>query len=151
MVKRIIFLAALAVVLLSFSACGRDISALDFMTDFAASYPLEGEFYFSEANEEDSGYISKELFQKIYLTHGEIPEEFAIYLNSRPERGAECGIFKVREGGDTELIAEFCLERIRIISDRDTEGIVLRSGRYVFYSTLEDSERAKELFYRLIK
>lgn len=151
MFKRIFaFLLSLICVFL-LSSCGKSISASDFMTDFATVYPLEGTMYFSEAQNKDEGYISEELFRKIYRIDGEIPADYAIYLNSKPSQGAECGIFKLREGADIEPITEMCLERIRLVADREAEGIVLRSGRYVFYSTLEDSERAKELFHRLIK
>lgn len=151
MIKKIfVFVLALICVFLLFS-CEKNISASDFMTDFAAAYPLEGEIYFSEAQKKDEGYISEELFRKIYRIDGEIPEEYAIYLNSRPNQGAECGIFKLRAGSKTEPITEMCLERIRLVSGREAEGVVLISDRYVFYSTLADSERAKALFYRLIK
>ncbi len=151
MFKRIFLFAILIFGVALLSSCGKDISAADFMTDFSSVYPLEGEIYFSEATKEDEGYISDALFRKIYRIDGEIPAEFSIYLNSRPSQGAECGIFKLREGAETEPITEMCLERIKLISGRETKGVVLKSGRYVFYSTLEDSERAKELFYRLIK
>ena len=75
MIKRIfVFVLALICVFLLFS-CEKNISASDFMTDFAAAYPLEGEIYFSEAQKKDEGYISEELFRKIYRIDGEIPEE----------------------------------------------------------------------------
>ncbi len=133
------------------TSCEKDISASDFMTDFARSYPLSGDIYLSEAEKDDVGYVSEELFRKIYRTDAEIPNEFAIYLNSRPERGAECGIFKLRDGAEKGAIIEMLSERIKLLSDRDTEGIILLSGNCIFYSTLDNPERAKEIFYRLIK
>lgn len=133
-----------------FNGCGRDVSAIDFMTEFAEEYPLEGKIYCSSAKRSEEGYMSDEIFRKIYSYEGEIPKDFAVFLNSRPERGAECGIFRVDNGG-TGIIEEFCLKRIKLISEGKNCGIVLTSGKYIFYSTLDDHEHAKEIFYRLIK
>lgn len=150
MLKKLMILVIILVSVHSFSACGRDISADGFMREFAAVYPLEGTVYTSLAEFGEEGYMDDELFRRIYAYRGDMPEEFAIYLNKRPERGEECGIFKA-DGVGTEAIAEFCIRRIKLLSEKNTEGMLLTSGEYVFYSTLSDSERAKELFYRLIK
>ena len=133
------------------SSCRNSVSAIDFITDFAAIYPLEGNVYYSSASKSSDGYISEELFRRIYSYDGQIPEDYAVVLNSRPERGAECGIFKVCSGTDIEAITELCMNRINLLSQRDNKGMVITSGEYVFYSTLDDQTRAKELFYRLIK
>lgn len=151
MFKRFLILVTAFLCLWLPSSCRREISALDFMTGFVAAYPIEGVVYHSSAEYMEEGYISEELFRRIYSYKGEMPEDFAIYLNSRPERGGECGIFKLGVGGDKEAVLEFCLNRIRLLTERAGDGCVLTSGDYVFYSTLSDTERAKELFYRLIK
>ncbi len=135
----------------SLFSCEKSISCYEFLTEFSAEYPLDGVIYHSSAEEYEDSYLSEELFRTVYIYSGDIPSDFALFLNSRPSRGEECGIFKARDARERRELISMCYERCGLVSERGSEYLVLTSGDFVFYSTLSDNERAKNIFESIIK
>ncbi len=136
---------------LSLFSCERELSAYEFMTELSAAYPFEGVIYHSGVEQYGEGYMSEELFRTVYVYSDEIPRDYAVFLNSRTERGAECGIFKSGNASQRQALVDMAYERIELVSPRGGSGLVMTSGEFVFYSTLPDKERAGELFRSIIK
>ncbi len=136
---------------ISLVSCERKISAYEFMCAFASEYPLDGVIYHSSMEPYKEGYISKELFKSIYIYSGNVPEDFAVYLNSRPERGGECGVFYAADAEERRALLSMCYERCRLICEKGTEPLVLTCENLVFYSTLSDPSRTRQIFDGIIK
>lgn len=144
---RRVFCVFLAVfVTLSFVSCNERRPAFDMLSEFISAYGAEGVIYRSDAKEWESGYIEYDLLKKIYVFYGDFPDEFAIFLNSHADYGSECGVFICNDGADVEYVSEMCLERIRLLGRDGDNSFVTRSGRAVFYSTMSDGERAREIW-----
>ncbi len=149
--KKLISLALiLALSLFTLTACKAEPSADELLREFISAYGASGVIYSSECVEGDEGYLPEEMLGKIYVFSGRFPENYAIFLNSRAGYGSECGIFVCN---DTEMrlsAEEMCLERIRLLSG-DDNAFLTRSGRVVFYSTMQDRAKAEAIFKEIIK
>ena len=119
------------------------------MNEFMSAYGISGPVFLSGEPEYSEGYISEQTLEKIYSYYGEFPSDYAIFLNRHYDYGAECAFF-VCDDGEVSDTLEMCRERIALIC-KDDVGIVLRSRNVVFYSTLSDKERAKELFFMILE
>lgn len=135
--------------LLSFSACRSTVGAGELMSEFMSAYGISGPVFLPDEPEYSEGYISEDALKKIYSYYGSFPSDYAIFLNRHYDYGAECAFF-VCDDGDISDTLEMCYERIALIC-RGEEGIVLCSQNVVFYSTLSDKERARELFFMILK
>ena len=141
----LILLAALLVP--TVCACQRSPSAAELMSEFIDAYGAEGIVYRSACTEGDEGYLAPEKLGVIYQYSGRFPEDYAIFLNSRPDYGSECAFFVTRDVEERIATEQMCLERIRLLGG----GFVKRSGSVVFYSTMQDGERAERIFEKIIK
>ncbi len=152
----VIFLKKLCIVivfilLLLLSSCHENRSCSELLSEFGNEYSIYGNMYTVDREFYEEGYISEELFREVYIYSGDIPPDYAIFLNSRPSRGEECGIFSARDADMKEELISMCYERIALISEKNTQGFVMTSENFVFYSTLSDSERAKTIFSQILK
>ena len=149
MKKTALILISLTLLFALFS-CHSEVIAEGLLSEFISAYGAEGIIYSSECSEGDEGYLPPETLEKIYVYSGRFPENWAIFLNSRAGYGSECGVF-VADSADMRLaIEEACLERVRLLSGGEN-SFVIRSGSVVFYSTMQDGERAERIFKKILK
>ena len=90
---------ALPILILIFSAvsCQNERGAYELLSSFVHAYRAEGIVYSSYANEGEEGYIDRELFDKIYVHSGRVPDDFSIFLASHTDSYSECGVFNCRD------------------------------------------------------
>ena len=136
------------VIVLSLISCRSERSAEELMRAFVDAYKATGVIYSSSAKEGDDGYIDSELFNKIYLTDGRAPSEFAVFLNLHTDHTSECAVFVCRDGDELMRVERMCLERVALLSSE--AGFVVRSHGTVFYSTMSDKARAQRLWHSII-
>lgn len=150
--KRVLSLLLIIVFISSFLAsCVRERDAYTLVNEFVTVYGAEGIVYSPRFSEGERGYIPKGLLEKIYVYYGNFPENYAIFLNSHPTNPVECGAF-VCDGADSLASAEeMCLERIRLLSNGGSHAFVKVSGMTVFYSTMQDRERAEKIWREIIR
>ena len=148
--KKIALILIPFILISTLCACQSEVSAEELLSEFISAYGAEGIIYSSECVEGDEGYLPEETLSKIYLYSGRFPENWAIFLNSHATYGSECGVF-VCDSADMRLSVEkTCLERVRLLSGGEN-SFVIRSGNIVFYSTMQDGERAERLFKKILK
>ena len=148
--KKIALILIPFVLLSTLCSCQSEVSADLMLREFISAYGAEGIIYSSACAEGEDGYLQDGTLDRIYVFGGRFPENYAIFLNSHADYGSECGIFVC---SDTEMrlaVEEMCLERIRILCAGDN-SFVARSGNTVFYSTMQDGEKAEEIFKKIIK
>ena len=138
------------IVCLSTVACESKSSAQEMLYDFCKLYGAEGVIYSPDKKEGEDGYITPRLFSDIYLFYGAPPENYAVMLNSRTDISAECGAFVSDNGAELSAIEEMCRERIAALGAEE-RGVIIRSGSSVFYSTFDDTEKAREIWYSIIR
>lgn len=148
MLKKLIIICIIAA-LLPISGCKREISAREIMGKFVKEYPLLGQVYYSDSPEFDEGYISDGLFLDAFIWEGEMPEEFALMLNSSVDEPCECGVFYASDASERERITESCLERIKLMTDGAYKLLYCKG--FVFYAVLPDLDLAEEIFYTIVK
>ena len=148
--KCILFSVVFLLIFLLFS-CSEDLDADKLLGEFIAAYGAEGVIYSPTVSEGDNGYIDEGFVDRIYVYEGEFPENYAIFLNSHPYFGSECGVFICANDYERELVTEMCEERIELIGRTDGVAFILRSGNVIFYSTFEDREMAEALWRKIIK
>lgn len=149
--KRFVVLLLVVAVFLSLSSCGKEVDTFEVLADFISAYGADGVIYSPTVHEGEVGYIPEGLVERIYLFSGEFPENYAIFLNSRPEYGYECGLFVCSDDGGLDMMEEACLERARLLDPSGERMFVKRSGNTVFYSTMKDKERAEALWREIIR
>lgn len=149
--KRFYLVIVLAAILLFSVSCQKNINSHDLLEDFLESYGAEGIVYYSGAKEGEHGYITAELFKKIYVYSGNIPENYAIYLNAHADATSECGVFVIKDELMRDSIEEMCLERIRLLTHGDGRGWLGRYKNTVFYSTMTDPDRVKDIWKSTLK
>ena len=146
--RKLLSLILLAALLLpSICACRASPTAEELMREFIDAYGAEGIVYHSGCTEGDEGYLAPEKLGIIYQYSGRFPEDYAIFLNSRPDYGSECAFFVTRDVEERIATEQMCLERLRLLGG----GFVKRSGYIVFYSTMREGERAEQIFEKIIK
>jgi len=148
--KKIFAVLISVAILISLVSCSepRDVSVM--MDEFLYLYGVDGTVYLSDSGEEDDGYITDELLSRIYMTDGEFPESFAIFLNTHPNFGAECGFFLARDTAESERVIDMCRERMSLLDPSGDRSFVASSGRIVFYSTMPDRELARRIWESLV-
>ena len=133
------------------TSCDETPTAFDMLSEFVSSYGAEGIIYRSDKETWEEGYVEYDLLKKIYVFYRDFPEEFAIFLNSHADYGSECGVFVCKDMGECSDVEEVCFERIKALKKTDGGAFVVREGTVVFYSTMSDGERAREIWRNVTK
>lgn len=136
--------------LFGITSCTKIPDAAEMLSEFKELYSAGGTVYTSTAKEGDSGYISSELFRKIYIFDGDVPEEFAVLLNYHADYGAECGVFISQSSYERERIIEMCTERIRLLSRGSENVFITVAGPIVFYSAMPDRALAEIIWRKIL-
>ena len=136
---------------LSLVGCKKEASAEKILDEFLLMYGGEGTVYSSDKSITDEGYITEDVLSKAYVYEGDFPKNFAILLNSRTAKGFECGVFICEGEDERATVLEMCRERLDLLSERAEEGIFVRSGNLVFYTTASDKKRAEEIIKKIIR
>lgn len=132
------------------SSCKKTPSAQTILAEFFAAYDARRTVYSSDKGLYEEGYISPELLRRLYVFDGELDCEFAIAPNERTESGFEAGVFIADSSGEIGTITEMCRERLNLLLGGYSEGIILRRGRVIFYTSASDSLKAEKLFAKII-
>ena len=150
--KRIIaFILLIALSCLPLISCKREFDPKAKLEDFISAYGAEGIIYSPSIPEGRAGFIPDGLIERIYIFSGNFPEDYAIFLNSRPEYGYECALFVCGDAACLEMMEESCLERMALLDGAGERSFIKRSGNILFYSTMKDKERAEELWREIIR
>jgi len=150
MKKLILLFLSLSLIVTLFS-CKREESAYDMLSEFISVYGAEGVIYAPRISEGNEGYISAGLIEKIFIYSGRLPDNYAVFLNSRTADFAECGIFVCDDTDSLLNIEEMCRERVKLLTGGGKYGFVKLSGMTVFYSCLQDRERAEKIWREIIR
>ena len=148
--KTIALVLLILSILFCFFSCVKNPDAEKMLSEFLNIYSASGVIYTPECEEGDSGYISEELFRKIYVFDGNIPERFAILLNFHADYGAECGVFVCHGSEERERVVEMCTERIRLLGRGGDYAFISVNGPIVFYSTMPERARAEEIWCKIV-
>ena len=148
MKKHFLFIVLICA-MFSFCSCSPEADPADMLSDFILLYGAEGTIYSSDARLSEEGFISDELFEKIFVFSGERPNSFAIFLNSHSHKGSECGVFVCRDDEEKERVIEMCKGRATLVSS-DASYLLICSGNTVFYSTMSDCKNVERLWNRII-
>lgn len=140
----------LMIILFVLSSCVKSPDAKEMLTEFCSLYSASGVIYTPEKEEGEDGYISEELFRRIYIFEGDMPKSFAIFLNSHANYGAECGVFVCDGSEERERIIEMCAERIKLLNRGSDNAFIKLSGAVVLYSTMPDKARAEALWNKIV-
>ena len=148
--RRIISAALVLLLVFSLFSCSPAPKAEEMLSDFLYTYGIEGIIYSPSIPEGGDGYITEELFDKIYIYEGSLPKNCAIFLNTRTDKYVECAIFVTESEEERAAITDMCTERIALIDKSGDSSFILRSGAIVFYSTLPDKERARSVIDKIL-
>lgn len=132
-------------------SCRREYNAYSILYEIVSSYGGEGVVYSPSITEGNDGYIRDGLLEQIYLFSGDFPEDYAVFLNCRPDFSSECGVFICSDAEMTNMVEEMCIERVRLLCQGDPRGFVKRSRNIVFYSTMKDRESIEKIFNETIR
>ena len=149
--KRILLLFTVFSLIFSLMGCREERDSYALLSEFISAYGAEGIIYSPSLGEGEDGYIRDGLIEKIYVFSGRFPDNFAVFLNSRPDFGSECGVFVCLGAEQCAMVEEACLERIRLLGRGNDCAFVKRQGNTVFYSTMTDKERAERLWREIIR
>ena len=137
--------------LASLSSCAKTPDADKMLLEFMEIYSAAGVIYTPTAEEGEDGYIEDELFRKIYIFEGAVPERFAILLNFHADSRAECGVFVCQSSEERERVTEMCRERIKLLGQGSESAFITVSGAVVFYSTMPDRARAEAIWQKIVR
>ena len=149
--KKHIAVTILFFYLFSLFSCTEKRDAYALLTEFTTAYAADGVIYSPVIKEGDEGYVGKGLIERIFIYTGDFPTNYAIFLNSHPDFGSECGVFVCDSADQCDRITEACLERIDLLGRGRDNCFVKRTGLSVFYSTFSDRERAERLWCEIIR
>lgn len=149
--RRIVAILLIIALCISLFSCTSEVDSLLRLRDFIRAYGASGIIYSPRISEGEEGYIPPGLIERIYVFSGDFPDEYAIFLNSRPEYGYECGLFICSDADTLDMMEEACLERIGLIDGGGERSFVKRTSNSVFYSTMKDKERAEALWREMIR
>jgi hypothetical protein len=149
--KKTLYLILALAMLFSLCACNRRCDAHDLLIQFVRSYGAEGIIYSTKMPEGEAGYLPSELIEKIFVFSGKFPENFAIFLNSRADFGSECGVFVCSDVNELSVAREVCLERISLLGRGSANAFIKCCDNVVFYSTMQDRERAEGIWQEIIR
>ena len=133
------------------SSCRAEPSAYDMLSEFIAVYGAEGVIYSPGISEGSPGYVQDGMMERIYIFHGSFPKNYAVYLNTGISVFSECGVFLCDDADTLLRIEESCLERVALLTKGDGRGFVSISGNRVFYSTMQEKERAERIWREIIR
>ena len=137
--------------ILAFIGCKREVSAENILRDFLVSYGTEGIIYTPNKMIHEEGYISEGLLEKVYIYSGELPDNFALFLNQKSFGGFEAGVFICEDEDERASVTEMCYERIDLLTDKEGEGLLIRCRNMIIYTTASDKERAEEILKKIIR
>lgn len=157
--KRMLCLLFALLLCLSVAGCGskEQPAAMDVEAEASAimeKYALSSGNRYSSLSQNEGEYLSEELIRAYYGDAAEMPdfgsvEAYAVYIDeSMPLLPCEFGIFKMKEGADTELFMAFLQARIdlKILNAQaypttDTEPLTTAKlgskGSYVWYCAVK--------------
>lgn len=151
MKKIILLLLVLLVFLNNLTSCQKEPDALDLLSEFVGVYGARGVIYSPKISEGNQGYIPDGLIERIYVFSGDFPENYAVFLNSRTSNFSECGVFVCDDGKSLLDVEEMCYERIKLLCGNDGRGFVKISGTTIFYSTMQERDRAEKIWREIIR
>ena len=149
--KKILSLIIALCLFASLTSCSPERDAYSMLGELVTTYGAEGVIYHPAATEGEAGFVYDGLLQKIYLYSGAFPEDYAVFLNSRHDSSSECGVFICTDAEMLGAVQEMCLERIALLCQNDSRAFVKRYGMTVFYSTMQDRERAEKIINEIIR
>lgn len=149
--KKTIAFIILFALLLSPISCKSEPNAYKMLSEFVSAYGADGIIYSPTIEEGNDGYIRAGLVESIYLFSGNFPENYAILLNARTDLSSECGLFVCTDAEMLGAVEEMCIERIKLICQGDSRAFIKQSGEILFYSTMQDRERAEKIFNEIIR
>ena len=132
----------LFLLLFSLSACAPEASPREKLSEFANANCASGVIYSTEIPEGEEGYISP-VMERLIFGQSDVGATYAILLNSHIDSPAECGAFLI-EGNRDELIG-LVKSRMNLLDPGQERSFMAIYGDILFYSTLADRERAREL------
>ena len=147
MKKTACLIITLVLFALTLVSCAEQGNAYEMLTEFITVYGAEGVIYSPDITEGHKGYVSEGLMEKAFVFSGRFPDNYAVFLNSHTDKPSECGIFISDNAETLASVEETCLERVRLLGG----GFVKRRGNTVYYSTMQDSERAERIFNEIIR
>ena len=164
--KKIIVIVLLATLLLASCTGGSDISDTPKQTyntkqlveKITTDYSLSGGTYFSSFSEVYGEYLDSDMLLSLYGDMGEVPdmeavEEYCVYVDGTdPNLQKELGVFKTKDGTDTELFLSFMRSRIAAMLENaknypsvDTEPLknaqFFVEGNYVVYVVVKNDAK----------
>ena len=149
--KKIITVFVLLSLLLGLSSCKNEPDAYELLSDFVNSYGAEGIIYSPLISEGEKGYMPSGMVERIYIFCGNLPRNFAVFLNSHADSRSECGVFVCSDAAQCQIVEEACLERIELLGQGSEVAFVKRTDNVVFYSTMTDRKRAEQLWREIIR
>ncbi len=149
--KKALSLILFVAMLLSLCSCNRTDDARELLTQFVSAYGAEGIIYSTKIPEGEEGHLTGDLIEKIFVFSGKFPENFAIFLNSRADFGSECGVFVCTDVSELSVAREVCLERISLLGRGSANAFIKCCDNVVFYSTMQDRERAEGIWREIIR
>lgn len=148
--KKIAFLLLLIFLFFSLLSCEKTPSAEAMIYDFISAYSAKGTIYSSGKREGEDGYVYDELLKKIYIFEGAFPKNYAIFLNSHTDFGAECAAFVCEDEDERAKVINMSRERITILGKGKDNAFLSTSGSIVFYSTLSNRAEAEALWRKIL-
>ncbi len=163
--KKIIIFALLAMLLLASCGGGENsespkqlYNTQQLVEKITADYSLSGGTYFSSFSEVYGEYLDPDMLLSLYGDMGEVPdmeavEEYCVYVDGTdPNLQKELGIFKTKDGTDTELFLSFMRSRIAAMLENaknypsvDTEPLknaqFFVEGNYVVYVVVKNDAK----------
>lgn len=149
--KKALSLILFVAMLLSLCSCNRTDDARELLTQFVEAYGAEGIIYSTKIPEGEAGHLTGDLIEKIFVFSGKFPENFAIFLNSHADFGSECGVFVCGDVSELSVAREACLERISLLGRGNENAFIKSSDNVLFYSTMQDRERAEGIWREIIR
>lgn len=148
--KKLAVLLISALLVTTLCSCRTECDPYTLLSDFTQLYGAEGIIYHTSAEIYEDGYIDADLFRRIFVFSGEMPDSFAVFLNSHSHKGSECGVFVFSDEYEKSRIVEACQSRAALVSDNG-DYLIICSSNTVFYSTLEDKPLAERLWNQIIR
>ncbi len=164
--KKLIITVLLAALLLVSCGGGSDNSETpkqsyntkQLVEKITADHSLSGGTYFSSFSEVYGEYLDSDMLLSLYGDMGEVPdmeavEEYCVYVDGTdPNLQKELGVFKTKDGTDTELFLSFMRSRIATMLENaknypsvDTEPLknaeFFVEGNYVVYVVVKSDAK----------
>lgn len=149
--KKLLCLVLIIVLLTSLTSCGESGDPYLLLDEFVKEYGAEGVIFSPKIAEGQPGYVSPGLMEQVYRFSGDFPENYAIFLNSRPDYGSECGVFLCEDADMLLMMQEVCLERMKLLDGKGERSFLKIKGKMLFYSTMIDRARAQTIWKEIIR